>query len=75
MILEIESSYGDLLIHGKNITEVELRAAVKELLTLVNEEEFPSAFCLRHNFEPLPYDSDTQVDFTIDLDTHWVIKH
>lgn len=75
MILEIESAYGDLLLHGKNITEVELRASVKELLTLVNEENFPAAFCLRHNFEPLPYDSDIQANFTIDLDTHWVIKH
>ena len=75
MILEIESAYGDLLIHGKNLTEEELYAAVKELLTLVNEEEFPSAFCLRYNFEPLPYNADTQADFTIDLDTHLVIKH
>lgn len=75
MILEIESAFGDVLLHGKSFGESELRQMAKELFNLVSERDFPSVFCARYGFAVLPYDADIQADYTIDLDTHLVIKH
>ncbi len=74
MILEIESVYGDAIIHGKHINGNELRTIVKELLTYVDESEFVSIFCLHYGFELIPAPKNIKVDYTIDLDTHIVIK-
>lgn len=74
MIIEIESVYGDMLVYGKCLEHNELRIIVKELLTLVGEQDFASSFCLRCGYEPIPYDQDIKIDYTIDLDTHMVIK-
>ena len=75
MILEIESAFGDVLLHGKSFGESELRQMATELFNLVSERDFPSVFCARYGFAVLPYDADIQADYTIDLDTHLVIKH
>ena len=74
MILEIESIYGDVIVYGKHFNENELRMIVKELLTYVSEREFVSAFCLRYGFEPISDSENIRVDYTIDLDTHKVVK-
>ena len=74
MILEIESIYGNVIIHGKHFNGNELRTIVKEMLTYVSESEFTSAFCLRYGFEAIPFSENIKVDYTIDLDTHMVIK-
>lgn len=74
MILEIESVYGDAIIHGKHFCESDLRTIVKELLSYVNESEFVSNFCMRYEYELLPYDDNIKVDYIIDLDTHLLIK-
>ena len=74
MILEVESTYGDAIIHGKNFRENELRTIVKELLSNVDESKFVSNFCIRYDYELLPYDDKVKVDYTIDLDTHIITK-
>ncbi len=74
MILYIESVYGDMLLHGKRIEESELRKKANELLKLVSAKEFPSAFCMRYDYEELPFDSHIKVDYVVDLDTSWVYK-
>lgn len=74
LIIEIESVYGDMLLHGNFMEETELRAKVNELLTLVREKEFVSAFCMRFGYEILSVDSDVKADYRIDLDTHWIYK-
>ncbi len=74
MILEIESVYGDAIIHGKYFNGNELRTIVKELLTYADESEFVSIFCKRYGFELIPDSKDIKVDYTIDLDTHMVIQ-
>ena len=74
MILEIESFYGDRLLHGKHMRESELRARVKELLPLVSDREFPFAFCMRYGYEIIPYDPAVRVDYVIDLDIDHIYK-
>lgn len=74
MIIEIESVYGDTVVCGKSLEQNKLRMIVKELLTLVGEQAFASSFCLRYGYEPISYDKDMKIDYTIDLDTHMVIK-
>ena len=74
MKLYIESVYGDIIIHGKRIEDEELREITKELLNLVGEKEFSSAFIMRYGYEELPFDIHTKVDYVIDLDTHLVYK-
>jgi hypothetical protein len=74
MLIEIESYYGDRMLHGRPFQENELRKTVKELLSLVDEREFVDAFCMRFGYEPVEWSDDIKVEFTIDLDTHMVIK-
>lgn len=75
MILEIESVYGDAVIHGKRFSESELRAKIKEVLSVVGERDFPRAFCMRFGYEPVTAADGVDVDYTVDLDTHLVVKH
>ena len=74
MLLEIESAYSDILIHGPHFSRDELQTAVQSLLHLVSERVFVSAFCLRFGYEPVVNTGCTPVDYVIDLDTHPVIK-
>ncbi len=73
MIIEIESVYGDTIIHGQYYNNHQLKSIVKDLLTYVDESEFVSAFCKRYGFELIDRKS-INADYIIDLDTHKVIK-
>ena len=74
MIIEIESVFGDVLVHGKHCSESELRKQVKYILSLIDEAEFTNSFCLRFGYERLSCAEQPEIDFSIDLDTHTVIK-
>ena len=74
MLIEIESAYGDKLIHGSHLDREELQNALKEILQAVSEKDFPSVFCAHYGYEELPYSDTVHVDYTIDLDTHLLIK-
>ncbi len=74
MLIELESVYGDKLLHGGRLEREELQNAIKEILQTVAERDFPSAFCARYGYEELPYSDITCVDYVIDLDTHLLIK-
>ena len=47
MIIEIESIYGDELIHGRYLERNELQKSVEELLIQIGEQDFVSVFCAR----------------------------
>ncbi len=74
MIIEIESIYGDTLLHGKRLEKAELIKAVKELLASGGERDFVSAFCARYGYEAIPYDERLIPCYTIDTDTHLVTQ-
>ncbi len=74
MLIEIESAYGDKIIHGRHLNINELKNAMEEILEIVNEENFTSVFCSRFQYEEMPHSNDIRVDYTIDLDTHLLFK-
>ena len=74
MLIEIESTYGDKLIHGSHLDREELQNAFKEILQTVSEKDFLSVFCARYGYEELPYSDTIRVDYILDLDTHLLIK-
>ena len=74
MLIELESVYGDKIIHGKHLTKNELQSAMKEILENSAETDFLSVFCSRFGYEELPYTDAVQVDYIIDLDTHLLIN-
>ena len=74
MLIELESVYGDKLIHGDHLKREELQNAIKEILQTVTEKDFLSAFCARYGYEELPYTVNTRVDYVIDLDTRLILK-
>ena len=74
MLIEIESVYGDKIIHGRHLSINELKSAMEEILEIVNEKEFTPVFCSRFQYEVIPYSNDIRVDYRIDLDTHLLFK-
>ena len=74
MLIELESIWGDKLIHGRHLDRDELQTALNEILQIVAERDFISAFCTRYGYEELPYSDTLRVDYIIDLDTHLLIK-
>ena len=74
MLIEIESVYGDKIIHGRHLSINELKSAVEEILEIVNEKDFTPVFCFRFQYEVIPYSNDIRVDYRIDLDTHLLFK-
>lgn len=74
MIVEIESVYGDSLLHGRKMTLSEIDKMMKEVLNVASEKEFIEVFCNKTGCEVLGYQSDVYVDYIIDLDTHIVYK-
>ncbi|MBR6800473.1 MAG: hypothetical protein IKM61_01825 [Eubacteriaceae bacterium] len=74
MIIEIESVYRDVFVHGREIKISELRKILNELILSVGEEDFTDAFCVRYDYEKLHCSSSVRADITIDLDTHLVTK-
>lgn len=74
MLIQLESVYGDKLIHGSHLDGDELRNALKDILQKVTEKHFLSVFCARYGYEELPYSDTVRVDYIFDLDTHLLIK-
>ncbi len=74
MLIELECVYGDKLLHGGHLEREELQNAIKEILQTVTEKDFLSVFCARYGYEELPYSDTVRIDYTIDLDTHLLIK-
>ncbi|MBE6789478.1 MAG: hypothetical protein E7539_07485 [Ruminococcaceae bacterium] len=74
MLIEIESVYGDKIVHGKHIKQDELKKIVKNLISTVGEENFTTAFCLRYDYQEVACSQDIIIDYVIDLDTHLILK-
>ena len=74
MMIEIESVFGDVIVHGERCNENELRKRVKYILSLASEAEFTNSFCMRFGYERLSCTEQTEIDFRIDLDTHMVMR-
>lgn len=72
MLIEIESAFGDTLLHGKSLPAAELKSQVKRILSEAGEEDFISIFCARCEYEVLSHSSGQPVDYVIDLDAHLV---
>ena len=72
MLIEIESAFGDTLLHGKHLSLPELKSQVKRILCEAGEEDFVSVFCASCQYEILPHSFDQTVDYVIDLDTHLI---
>ncbi len=74
MLIELESAYGDKIIHGKYLTKSNLQHALDEILNAVEKQDFLSVFCARYGYEELQYTDTIQVDYIIDLDTYLLIE-
>ena len=74
MLIEIESAYGDKIIHGRRLNICELKKTMEEILEIVNEKDFTSVFCSRFQYEEIPHSNDIRVDYKMDLDTHLLFK-
>lgn len=72
MLIEIESVYGDKILHGKHFDKNQLQSIVKELICTVGENAFCSAFCTRYGYEEVTYSDGIDIDYIIDLDTHLI---
>ena len=75
MFIEIESLHGDKLIEGKQLNINEIEDAIKEILEVTNEENFSSVFCSRFQYKEVAHSNEIHADYTIDLDTHLVVKN
>ena len=51
MLIEIESVYGDKIIHGRHLDINKLKSAIDEILKTVNEENFVFSFCSRYQYQ------------------------
>lgn len=74
MLIEIESVYGDKIVHGRHLSINELKSAMEEIFEITNEKDFTSAFCSHFQYKEIPYSNDVRVDYRIDLDTHLLFK-
>ena len=74
MLIELESVYGDKIIHGKQLSKNELQNALDEILKAVEEQNFLSVFCTRYGYEELQSSNTICVDYVIDLDTHLIVE-
>lgn len=74
MLIEIESVYGDKIIHGKSIKKNDLQNAMNKILKLHSEQDFLSIFCACYGYEELQCSDTVYVDYVIDLDTHLLIE-
>ncbi len=75
MLVEIESVYGNRLLHRKRIKFSEIKLMLENLFEIVDEKDFVAIACARLGFEELPYDEKTQeVDYVIDLSTYKIYK-
>lgn len=72
MLIEIESFYGDKLLHGRKIEFSELKEATQNIIDSANEKDFCALFCAQFGFEEITYSDGQKVDYVIDLDTHLI---
>jgi hypothetical protein len=70
MLIEIESFYGNRLLHGKKLKVSEVKAFIRNIEGMGDPV---ALLCARFAYEELPYREDVRVDLTIDLDTYRVI--
>lgn len=68
MIIEIESFWGDCLLHGPKTDYMTLQSQMNALLTDTDTKDFVRIFCVRYGYEELPWDEMVQVDYVMDLD-------
>jgi hypothetical protein len=70
LVIEIYGYYHQVLLTGKKCPKQQLMHKYLQAKELTDEmTELPYMFCRLYNFEPIPYNSDTEVDFVIDTDT------
>jgi hypothetical protein len=70
MIIEIDSYYNQVLLTGKKCSKQQLEQKYLQAKKLTYDiKDLPNVFCKLHNFEPLPFDVDVEVEFVIDTDT------
>lgn len=74
MLIEVESVYGDKLIHGKRMEISEICFHMNRILATTDEKDFVAIFCKRTKYEAVEYDLYANVDYVIDLDIHKVYK-
>ena len=72
MLIDIESYYGNYLLHGKKLKISEIQSFMK---SIEDGRDLVSVFCSRFDYEILPYDAYIITDLTIDLDTASVFVH
>ena len=68
MIIEIESFWGDCLLHGPKTDSMTLQSQMNALLTYTDTKDFVRIFCVRYGYEELPFDETVRVDYVMDLD-------
>lgn len=68
MIVEIEYYKGDVLLHGKSVSEYDLRAQIEEIEKVYDrkEDNFVELFCERFGWSV--FETDNVPDFTYDRD-------
>ena len=74
MLIEIETVYGDKIIHGRHFEYTELKNVFRNFIATVSEKDFVATFCADYGYEEISYADDIVVDYVIDLDTHMLIK-
>lgn len=74
MIIEIESFFGDCLLHGPRTDDMTLRSRMNELIALTDMKDFVKLFCVRYGYEILPWDETVQVDYVMDLDIYRIYR-
>ena len=74
MLIELEPVYGDQIIFGQYFDRNDLQKMMEDLLKIISEQDFSSAFCARYGYEEITCSDTIRVDYIIDLDTHRLIK-
>ncbi len=74
MIIEIESFFGDYLLHGPKTDYINLKSQMNELRALTDTKDFVKIFCARYGYEILPWDETVQVDYVMDLDIYRIYR-
>jgi hypothetical protein len=74
VIIEIESFWGDCLLHGPKVDYETLQAQVQDLFMFAELKDFLKNFCARFGYEPLLFNETVRVDYVIDLDIYHIYK-
>ena len=74
MVIEIESIYGNKLLHGKKKEFEQIKCALTDNSEMISMEEFLNGILFRFGYEELPYDESVEVDYVLDLDIGKIYK-